>query len=67
MTDRIHSLTVVLEKDMRDDDVECVINAIRMIKCVLAVKGNVSDHILYTAEQRVRSEMIEKLFEVVKR
>lgn len=32
MTDRIHSLTVTLERDMREDDAQALIDAIRMIK-----------------------------------
>lgn len=34
MTDRTRHLTVVLDEDMRVDDVEYVVDAIQMIKCV---------------------------------
>ena len=43
MTDRIRVLTVVLDKDYRDDDCEHVINAIKMIKGVRSVEPEVVD------------------------
>jgi hypothetical protein len=39
MTDRIRTLRVILDRDMRDDDVEVVTGAIRMIRCVAAVEN----------------------------
>jgi len=38
MSDRYNYLTVALEQDMRDDDVEILINAVKMLQCVLDVK-----------------------------
>jgi hypothetical protein len=43
MTDRYNALTVVLEHDIRDDDAEAVANAIRQLRRVLSVSGNVAD------------------------
>ncbi len=37
MTDRHRTLTVVLDHDMRSDDVEAVVDAIKMIRCVSKV------------------------------
>lgn len=65
MTDRIAAFTVVLEKNMRDDDVEFIINAIKAIKHVLSVKPHVAKWELHVAEERVRSEIHEKLFAVI--
>lgn len=66
MTDRINSLTVVLENEMRDDDAEQLISAIKMMRGVLNVSGIVSDHIdNYIAEERVRRELGKKLWEVI--
>lgn len=51
MSDRINALTVVLDRDIRDDDCEPMILAIQMIKGVLSVKPHVSqieDHIAET-------------------
>ena len=38
MTDRIRTLVVVLDRDMRDDDVEHVVSAIRMMRRVSSVE-----------------------------
>jgi hypothetical protein len=41
MTDRIKGFTVALDRDYRDDDVEVIANAIRMIKGVVAVEPSI--------------------------
>ena len=66
MTDRVRSLTVILDRDMRDDDVECVVAAIEMVKCVQAVElGPVNDIDTYIARSvavtEVRSALLEAL------
>lgn len=38
MTDRVQSLTVILDDPIRDDDVEVIVNAIRMIRYVRDVQ-----------------------------
>ena len=53
MTDRYNFLVVVLEENIRDDDAETILNAIRMVKGVLSVEGN------------VRMELGNKLLEVL--
>lgn len=66
MTDRFNAITVVLEKDIRDDDAEFILNAIRMIKGVLSVKGNVNDGVSeYVAKERVRREFRDKLLDII--
>ena len=65
MTDRYNTLTVVLEREIREDDAEKYIDAIRMIKGVLSVKGNVADYEEYMATERVRRELGEKIWEVL--
>ena len=65
MTDRYNSLTVILKKDIRDDDAEPLINAIKMFKGVLNVKGNVSGITSIVAETRVKEEFNEKLLAIV--
>lgn len=65
MTDRYHSLTVVLERDMRDDDAEPILHAIRMIKGVVSVKGEVADPASFMAVMRARRELCEKLLDVI--
>lgn len=65
MTDRIHSITVVLDHDMREDDVQNVIAAIGMIRGVLSVTPHVSDLTSHMAEQRARAELGEKIWTVL--
>lgn len=66
MTDRYHSLQVILEKDIRDDDAEMLINAIKMLKGVIDVKGDVADWNSQMAESRAHSEIRKKLWEALK-
>lgn len=65
MTDRYYALTVILEKDIREDDAEPILNAIRMIKGVQDVKGNVSDVSTYIAQEKARRHFGEKLWHVL--
>ena len=65
MTDRYSSLTVVLERDIREDDAESLINAIRHIKGVIRVEGNVSDISELVARSRIRSEVGAKLADLI--
>ena len=66
MTDRINSLTVVLSADTRDDDCECIKNAITMIKGVLCVDLNVRDMESYIAVTRERTEIENKLWKALR-
>ena len=59
MSDRIHYLTVALEKDYRDDDTECIINAIKMISGVIDVTPHVVNGEHWVAEARLRREFVE--------
>jgi hypothetical protein len=65
MTDRIHSLTVVLERDNRSDDVEALVNAIRMFHGVLSVETHVSDITSHMAEERARASLSEKIYKAL--
>lgn len=66
MTDRVHSFQVVLEEDIRIDDIELVVNALRMVKGVLAVEPIVTDFAAAMAEVRAKDQMREKLITLVK-
>ena len=57
MTDRIKGLTVTLDQDYRDDDVEEIVNAIAMIRGVAHVALHVTDVDDHMARQRVRHEI----------
>lgn len=65
MTDRYHSLTVVLEKDIRSDDAEAIIEAIKMIRGVLDVTPHVADATSWMAQTRVRRELGEKIWDIL--
>jgi hypothetical protein len=65
MTDRIHSLTVVLERDNRSDDVEALANAIRMFHGVLSVEMHVSDISSHMAEERAMMALRKKVYEAL--
>ena len=65
MTDRINALTVVLDRDYRDDDVECIVNAIKMVKGVQSVTMNVSDYTDLVAQERALEVLRHKLREVL--
>jgi len=65
MTAKFNSLTIVLENDVREDDAQTLINAILMLKGVLSVEGNVSSVTDYVAETRVKTEVRNRLFEII--
>lgn len=62
MSDRTNALLVVLDHDIRVDDVQSIIAAIRLIKNVVDVKANVVDANSHVAYARVKSELTQKLF-----
>ena len=65
MTDRVHSLTVVLEHDVREDDVQSLTEAIHMMRGVLSVRGEVSNMESHMAEERARRELGGKILDVI--
>lgn len=65
MTDRIHSLVIVLEHDMRDDDVEPLIMAIKQLRGVISVSSEVADMASHMAEERAKRELGQKLMAVI--
>lgn len=62
MTDRYNYLTVAMEKDIRDDDCQPLIEAIKMLRGVVDVTPHVVDGSAWAAEVRVRDEMREKVW-----
>ncbi len=65
MTDRVAAFTVVLDQNIRIDDVEFIVNAIKAIRHVQSVKPIVSNYELHIAEERVRREIYGKIFDIV--
>jgi hypothetical protein len=66
MTDKYNTIVVVLDKDIREDDAENLINAIQLLKGVIAIGGNVTDIDTYAVERRVKLELFNKLVEQLK-
>jgi hypothetical protein len=62
MTDRIRILTVTLDNDYRSDDVESVLNAIRMVKGVALVSTRVVEGGDYMNRQIATMELRQKVF-----
>lgn len=65
MTDRLKGVVVTFKKDIREDDAEAIINAIRMVKHVLTVKPLISGYEQGMAEDRVRTELGDKLWKIL--
>jgi hypothetical protein len=65
MTDRVHSLTVVLEHDYRDDDVEVIVSAIHQIRGVLRVDTHVTEISDHMAESRAIEHWRRKLVDLL--
>jgi len=68
MTDRIKSLTVILDKDYREDDIEVLEQAISQLRGVLKVVKTPLN--TFTSEdsinrERIKFELKEKLFEIL--
>lgn len=57
MSDKIKGLTIVLEPNIRDDDAEVIINAIKMIRGVAGVEAHVADLDHYMAVAQVRTQI----------
>lgn len=56
-----------LERDIRDDDAEPLIAAIRQMRGVLDVQAHVSDVASWTAEERARLELRTRILEVLRK
>jgi hypothetical protein len=65
MTERYAALTIILEQNMRDDDTESLITAIRQLRGVLDVQPVPASLELLIAESRVRRDLITRLYAVL--
>jgi hypothetical protein len=66
MTDRHMGYIVSLGEDVREDDAEAIINALRMVKGVLAVEPVVADSMAHVVRMRVEDEVRGKLIDLVR-
>lgn len=65
MTDRLKGVYVAFTKDIRVDDAEPIIHAIKMIKGVLDVEQNVADPDDWMNRRRIRGELAEQLMAIL--
>lgn len=64
MTDRYEALTVIFDKTIREDDAQAWIDAIKLMKHVVDVKGHVSSNLdMVIATSRVESDFRKKLLD----
>lgn len=63
MTTRYKSFIVSLEHDIRDDDADAIINALKMVKGVLRVEPQEATAGDLTIQYREKSELRKKLFD----
>ena len=66
MTDRHSAYIVILEQDIRDDDAQATINAIKQIRGVLGVEPHIASPIdEQIAAMRARNEIANKIFQAI--
>lgn len=66
MTDRVRSLTVVLDKDYREDDIQALAQAIGQMRGVVGVALDVTNPNDYSNRVRIRAELTMKLYDALK-
>jgi hypothetical protein len=62
MTDRLKGVVVTFNEDIRVDDAEYIINAIKMIKGVIDVSPNIVNSDDHMIRMRVENEIRQKLW-----
>ncbi len=62
MTDRLKGCFVAFESDIREDDAESLINAIKHLRGVAAVNVDVADVEDWNARERVKHELWLKVY-----
>ena len=65
MTDRVAGFVITLESDLREDDVERIVQAIGMIRCVIDVTPVTSNAGLHMAEARARDHIRRRLLKAI--
>lgn len=63
MTDRVKGFTVTLAEDIRVDDIEAVLNALRMVKGVIHVEPVLNTPDDHFSKQRVKDELRDKFYD----
>jgi len=63
--DRVNALTVVLDKDYREDDIQAMVDAISLFKGVITVKYDVAGPETYIAIQRAKNELRSRILDII--
>ena len=61
MTDRAKGFTIALKEDIRVDDMDSILNALKMVKGVLKVEPIINDGTEIITEMRLKNEFKQKL------
>lgn len=65
MTDRVNAFVVVLDKDVRIDDAEAWMNAIKMMKGVVSVTPNISSIDMHVAHMRAHTNIAGAIYDTL--
>jgi hypothetical protein len=65
MTDRIKGCVVTFEPNMRDDDAEPLLGAIRLMRGVINVDPKIEDFDHQMAVETARSALVDKVWKAV--
>lgn len=63
MTDRVQGYVVILDENMREDDAEAVVQALRMVRGVLDVQPVPATIETHVAEERARLKLLQQLWD----
>lgn len=66
MADRVFGFHVLLDKEYREDDIQTIIDAVKMIRGVKTVDVHISTADTWMAYAHARMDIAEKLFEIYK-
>lgn len=66
VTDRIKGFVVVLEKDMREEDAERIMQAVRQLRGVCKVEAQAEAAGDYFVRMQVMAELRDKLWDVLR-
>lgn len=67
MTDRLKGVLITFDRDIRDDDAQPIIEALKLIKGVLTVKPYVADMEDYMMYQKGHFDARKDIFEYLKK
>ena len=65
MTDRHAAYIVTLDEDIREDDAEAILSALRMVKHVLSVEPVVATYEQHIADARSDSRWRERIYRLL--